>query len=810
MKVLIVGGVAGGASTAARLRRLSEQAEIIVLERGTEVSYANCGIPYHIGEVITDREKLVMVTPDYFRNTLKVDVRTLSEVTAVDRAKKRVTIHDAKNNHTYEEEYDYLVLSPGGSPVRPPISGITDPRIFTIRNLQDMDAIKKYITDKKPRTAVVVGAGFIGLEMAENLKHLGLAVSIVELADQVMNLMDYEMATIVHQHLKAKNIGLYLHDAVKAFVPGDTVAVQLNSGRSLAADLVILSIGVRPETVLASSSGLTLGTLGGIAVNERLQTSDPHIYALGDVIEVIDSVCNCPALIPLANAANKQGRIVADNIVGGNKVYRGTPGTAIAKVFDLTVAMTGTSEKRLKKQNFEYGKVHLQPGSHAGYYPDAYPMFLKLLYQKKDGRILGAQIVGHDGIDKRIDVIAALVQQRQTVYALAELELAYAPPFSSAKDPVNLAAMIAINQLEGKHPVVFWHDVPALQQEGAVFIDVRTPLEYKLNHLPGALSLPLAELRSRMQEIPKDKKVVLYCNQGKQAYFALTTVQNLGYTNCVNLSGGIKLYQMTAQPQEHEVNYVDKRDDVISIPQPTATEVCVDACGLQCPGPIMRLAKEIDKLAEGDVLTIKASDPGFRNDVGAWCETTGNTLLANVMEEGLCIARIKKGHRSITPVSGEIPHDKTLVVFSNDLDKAIASFVIANGALALGRKVTMFFTFWGLNILRKSQYVKTKKSFLDMMFGLMMPRGSKKLHLSKMDMGGIGGVLIRYVMKSKNIDSLETLMQSGMAGGIKIIACQMSMDVMGIKKEELIDGVEIGGVANYLNAAEKSDTNLFI
>ena len=488
MKVLIVGGVAGGASTAARLRRLDEKAEIIMFERGAEISYANCGIPYHIGNVIKDRSQLTLVSKEEFKNMFNVTVRINTEVLSIDRKAKKVKVKDLSNNNIYEEPYDKLVLSPGGAPLRPPIPGINDSRIFTIRNLHDMDLVISFIKEKSPKKAVIVGAGFIGLEVAENLKGLGISVSVVELAGQVMNLMDFEMASIIHEHFKLKKVALYLNDGVKEFkTGGKDISLQLGSGRILNADMVVLSIGVKPEVHLAKDAGLDIGPLGGIKVFDSLLTTDPDIYALGDAIETKESVCNCPALIPLANAANKQGRIVADNITGGKRTYDGTPATAIAKVFDLTAAITGNSEKQLNKKGIKYGKVFFIPSSHAGYYPDAFPMTFKLLYDVKDGRVLGAQIVGLDSVDKRIDVAAAMIQMKKTVYDLAVLELAYAPPYSSAKDPINLAGMIAVNQLEGKNPVVYWNEIDALKKEGALFLDVRSPLEFDLGHIDGAL-----------------------------------------------------------------------------------------------------------------------------------------------------------------------------------------------------------------------------------------------------------------------------------------------------------------------------------
>ena len=815
MKVVIVGGVAGGATTAARLRRQSEDAEIIMFERGSEVSYANCGIPYYIGGVIKDRENLVVVSEEDFKKQFKVDVRTNSEAISIDRANKKLRIKDLRNNNIYEETYDKLVLSPGGYPVRPPIPGINDPRIFTVRNLHDMDLIRSFINEKKPGKAIVVGGGFIGLELAENLHNLGMLVSVVELAGQVMNLLDFEMASVIHQHLKSNNIELYLKDAVKEFSSvGGKIEAVLSSGRKISSDMVILSIGIRPETVLAKEAGLEIGELGGIKVNKRLETSDPDIYALGDAIEINEIVSDSCSLIPLANSANKQGRIVADNITGGAQVYKGTPGTAIAKVFDITVAITGLSEKNLKKKGIEYSKAYLQPSSHAGYYPDAYPMVLKLLFCPKDGRVMGAQIIGKEGVDKRIDVISSLVQLRRTVHDMAELELAYAPPYSSAKDPVNLAGMVAINQIEGSNPVVFLDEIDKLREEGAVFIDVRTALEYNIGHIDGALNIPLSELRGRLREIPMDKKAVLYCNQGKTAYYALRVLRNLGYEKTFNLSGGFKLYKFVTAQQENtgifHGNFIDKTDELRSVVAGQGAVFFVDATGIQCPGPIMKLAKALEDKNIGDVIEISATDPGFKNDADVWCKTTGNTLLSMSQQEGKITARIQKGKKMAASFTGDIPHDKTIVVFSSDMDRAIAAFVIANGALSLGRKVTMFFTFWGLNILRKKNPPKTKKDIFEKMFGFMMPRGSTRLKLSQMNFFGIGPKLIRFIMGKKNIDSLETFIDNAKKGGVRLVACQMSMDMMGIKKEELIDGVEIGGVAAYLGAAESSDNNLFI
>ncbi len=817
MKVLIIGGVAGGASTAARLRRNDESAEIIVFEKGKEVSYANCGIPYYIGDVITDRSLLELVTPEEFKSMLNVDIRNLSEVTSIDKTNKTVTVTDHLNNKEYTESYDKLVLSPGGNPIKPPLPGIGDKKIFTIRNLADMDNIKSFINEKQPKQAVVVGAGFIGLEVAENLKDLGIGVSIVELANQVMNVVDYEMATVVHQHLHTKNIGLYLKDGVKEFkkINDDELEIVLNSGRTINADLVVLSIGIKPETTLARQADIKLGDLGGIAVDSNMLTSDKDIYALGDATEIKDCVFKKMNLIPLANSANKQGRIVADNIAGRVREYDCTSGASIAKVFDMAVGCVGSNEKNLIKNNVAYSKVYLQPSSHAGYYPDAFPMIMKLIYSTDNNKVLGAQLIGSDGIDKRIDVIATALHAGMTVYDIAKLELSYAPPFNSAKDPVNLAGMIAINQIEGTNDLIYWDQVTEYLDKGAVFVDVRDKMSYELEHIPTAINIPQKAIRDNLDKLPKDKDIVVYCNQGKTGYFAMTILQQNGFEKVKNLSGGIKLYNFTQVKQENigifENDYIDKRDDVQKVIKGPSKTIAVNACGMQCPGPIMKLSKSIEMAEIGDIIQIEATDQGFYRDAEVWADKTDNELVSLDMKDGKVIAEIKKSQKKENnKILTDIPNDKTIVVFSGDLDKAIAAFIIANGAASMGREVTMFFTFWGLNILRKNQNVKVKKGFMDKMFGMMMPRGSKKLGLSKMNMAGMGGQMIRMVMKNKNVDSLESMIQAAIDNGVKIIACQMSMDIMGIKVEELLDGVEISGVATYLGAAENADTNLFI
>lgn len=827
MKVVIVGGVAGGASAAARLRRLDEKAEIIILERGKHISFANCGLPYYIGKVIKKQDNLVVQSPEDMKKRFNIDVRVLNEVKNIDTEKKQIDVYDIKNNKNYQESYDKLILSPGAVPIKPLIKGFDAPNVFTLRDIPDTLAIKDFVDEYNPKSAVVVGAGFIGMELVENLHRRGIAITIVELAEQVLAPLDSEMASLIHQHLKEKKVELYLNDEVKEVEHQEEFSlVKLSNGREIKTDMVLIGIGVRPEVTLAKISGLEIGERGGIKVDRSLKTSNPDIYAVGDAIEVVDYINGNPTLIPLAGPANKQGRIAANNICGIVEKYEGTQGTSILKVFDMAVATTGNNEKLLKRCNVTYEKSFTHSSSHAGYYPEALPLSVKLLFSPDSGKILGAQIVGYDGVDKRIDVIATAIRAGMTVYDLEKLELAYAPPYSSAKDPVNMAGYVASNILKRDSVIIHWHDIKKLDQEKSILIDVRTPEEYSLGTIEGAKNIPVDELRNRLSEFPQDREIIVFCQVGLRAYIASKILRQKRYKNVKNLSGGYKTYFPAVQKQDNPDIYqyekIDK-SDLIKASEPSLVskdvdvkvKIKLDACGLQCPGPIMEVFKGINKMETGEVLEISATDPAFGIDLESWCKRTGNQLLRIIKEGTITRAWIKKGSEQImdnleNKEINSTGNDKTLVVFSGNLDKAIASFIIANGAAAMGRKVTMFFTFWGLNILRKPTGGKVKKDFLGRMFGMMMPKGPQKLKLSQMSMGGLGGKMIRYIMKKNNIASLEELIEQGKNQGIRIIACSMSLDLMGIKKEELIDGIEIGGVAAYLAAAETADTNLFI
>lgn len=814
MNYLIIGGVAGGATVAARLRRMDEKANIILFERGKYVSYANCGLPYYIGDTINNREKLFVQTAKGFTDRFRIDIRTEQEVTAIRPDKKEVEIKNLSTGETYTETYDKLVLSPGAEPLRPGIEGIGSKKIFTLRNVPDTDTIKNYVNTENPKRAIVVGGGFIGLEMAENLHDLGIQVDVVEMANQVMAPLDFSMAAIMHRQLTDKGVGLHLEDGVSRFEEKDGgVTVHLRSGKQIATDMVLLSIGVRPETKLAKDAGLAIGERGGIAVNDYMQTSDADIYALGDAVEVRHLVTGQPALIPLAGPANKQGRIVADNIVFGNKEkYPGSIGTSIAKVFDLTVAAAGANAKLLQRNNIPYISSYTHGASHAGYYPGAVPLSIKILFAPENGKLLGAQIVGFNGVDKRIEMLAQVIQRGGTVHDLAELEHAYAPPYSSAKDPVNMAGFVAENILNKKSRIIQWRELAELPAD-TIRIDVRTHDEYKLGTIPGFINIPVDELREHLDELPKEKPIVVTCAVGLRGYLAYRILVQNGFKHVRNLSGGYKTWSVATAPIKEIVSHKPEIPESTSYGNSDSqiNLLKVDACGLMCPGPVMQLKKNYKALKIGEQLQITATDQAFGKDVTSWCKMTGAELVALENKNGVVAATIRKQEKTAScEISRNNADNKTLIVFSDDLDKALASFVIANGAASTGKKVTMFFTFWGLNVIKKQHKPTVTKDIFGKMFGWMLPTHSGKLKLSKMNMGGAGSWMMRLIMKRKRIDSLESLIQQAIDNGVEMIACTMSMDVMGVQKEELMDNVTLGGVASYLERAEEANVNLFI
>ncbi|WEG17235.1 CoA-disulfide reductase [Alkalihalophilus pseudofirmus] len=633
-KVIIVGGVAGGATAAARLRRISEDVEIILVERGEHISFANCGLPYYIGETIKERSKLLVQTVKGMSKRFNLDIRNLSEVLSIDPQNNKLTIKNLRNGEEYEETYDKLLLSPGARPMVPPILGLSENMsAFTLRNIPDTDKIKTYVDSNKPKKAVVIGGGFIGIEMAENLVDRGIDVTLVEMAKQIMAPIDVEMASILHTHLKEKGVHLVLENGVQAFTEQGK-KVLLSDGTEIETDMTILSIGVRPENELAKSAGLELGERGGIIVNEYLQTSKEDIYAVGDAIEVVDYINGKKAMIPLAGPANRQGRIAANNMMGKKEKYQGTMGTSIAKVFDLTVAATGNNEKTLKHLGITYEVVHIHPSSHAGYYPGAAPIALKLIFDKSTGKIFGAQAVGADGVDKRIDVIATAIKGELTVEDLTNLELSYAPPFSSAKDPVNMAGYVASNIMDGELEHIQWHEVDQIVSDGGVLIDVREPMEREFGFIKGSTNIPLNDLRDRLSELPKDQTIYVSCQVGLRGYLASQILKNRGY-KVKNVDGGWKTYSSVLGGNlaiDGKTTTNDRRDTEMKSTIEIKVDRVVDVRGLTCPMPIIELKKGIESLDNGQVLELHVTDKGALNDLPTWSEKAGHTLLKTVQE----------------------------------------------------------------------------------------------------------------------------------------------------------------------------------
>ncbi|WP_235680139.1 DsrE/DsrF/DrsH-like family protein [Paenibacillus albicereus] len=934
-KILIVGGVAGGASAAARLRRLDENAQIVLFERDDHISFANCGLPYYIGGSIQDRSRLLVQTPEAMTARYRLDIRVRSEVVAVDAAARNVTVR-TRDGRTYEETYDALLLSPGAKPIVPPVPGAGLDAVTTLRNLADTDRIKSLVDRQGTRSALVVGGGFIGVEMAENLREAGLDVTLVQSSGQILAPFDPELASMLQTELERAGVRVLLHETAKAFreLAGGAVETELAGGGFIRSELVVLAVGVEPDTAFLHGSGIPLGERGHILVDESMRAGADGVYAVGDAVLVRELQSGRPSAVPLAGPANKQGRIAADAICGLPSTYKGAQGTSIIKVFGLTGAATGRSEKTLREQGVPYEATYVHPASHAGYYPNAAPMALKLLFAP-DGAVLGAQAVGADGVDKRIDSIAAVLRLGGTVHDLAELELAYAPPYSSAKDPVNMAGYTAENILAGRMPVFHAPELAERDESATLLVDVRSVMEHEAGHIPGSLLVPVDELRERLAELDPSREIWVYCQVGMRGYTASRILAQQGY-RVRNLSGGFKTYRLfeaakrmdekasqarlqapsavpiaatseapdrpdaaggaaaASQPQggsgaapaavpardgsgaigtavqeplggsradgRHAVRQdglpsSDARETAsvssaaraavetvarplasfapaaaapaavgdaparAGLPQPDAT---LDACGLSCPGPLIEVKRRMDSLEPGQVLRVQATDPGFGEDVGAWARMYGAELLqAGRAEGGRFEALLRKRPAAALAASGApastapaaapaAPEGSTLVVFSGDLDKAIASFIIANGAASSGKKVTLFFTFWGLNVIRKPERVQADKGLVGKMFGLMMPRGSTRLGMSRMNMGGLGAKMIRGVMKGSGISSLEELIQTALDQGVEIVACSMSMDVMGLKREELIDGVKVGGVGYYLGKADQSGINLFI
>lgn len=818
VKYLIVGGAAGGATAAARLRRLDEQGSIVMLEKGPYISYASCGLPYYLSGVIATPDKLLVQTPADFARRFNLEVRTGHEAVGLDTVRKVVTVK-TKDGRTYEESYDKLLLSPGSSGVRPKWPGVDLPGVFTLRSVDDALKIREYIEQRGIASAVVAGGGFIGLEAAENLRVRGLAVTLVEFAPQVMPPADPLVACALHRELLNHDVALRLNTGVKAIAQaGEDLLVTLTDGSVVGCGLLIVATGGAPNLELARLGGLKIGRRG-IVVSSNLETSVPGVYAVGDAIELINPLTRLPGGVPLAGPANRQARLAADHMCNMRWDYEGGVGTSIVKVFALKAAMTGLSERQLKEAGLKHfvSTVTVSP-SHASYYPGAMPLITKLNFDRESGRLYGVQCVGNDGVDKRVDEAALIIKHGGTIHDLTALEQCYAPPFSSAKDPLAIAGYVAQNVRSALMEPLDCRDLDSFIGSGAVLIDVRTKEEFAAGAIAGAVNIPVDDLRERLGEVPKGRKIVVYCAVGQRGYVATRILKGHGFSEVYNLSGGYKIYRLYRdylQPPLIEprggVSGQQQRIQRKDLTAESGQVLTVDACSLQCPGPIMKLKEAVDRLKEGQSVLIKATDPSFATDAQAWCKSTGQEFMGVQEQNGVVTVQVRKcaaiqDAAALTPIA----QAQTIIVFSDDLDKVLAAFVLANGALAAGRKVTMFFTFWGLNVLKKEQGSGRSNGGMMRLFQALLPRGADKLRLSRLSFGGLGGSMMKQLMRQKGVPSLSELMAQARAGGAEFIACQMSMELMGIKREELIDGVSIGGVATYMERSGHAGSNLFI
>lgn len=816
-KIVIVGGVAIGASVATRLSRLDKlNSEIIVLEKDEYISFANCGLPYYVGGEIKDRERLILQTPESLNEKYDIDVRNLSEVTKIDPKSKTVVVFDKNKNQEYTETFDYLVYGAGSEPIIVPIKNIDKvPKVFTLRNVPDVDKIKSNLENVK--NVLVIGGGFIGLEMAENLKNLNLNVTIVEKAKTIIPLFDEEMAKIAESIVVENGINLKTNNSVTEFENDGKTAIFENGDKDTF-DMVIMSIGVKPKTKLAQEAGIKVNERGAIIVNNNLQTNFDFIYAGGDAIQINNLITGEPGYIPLAGPANRQARIIANNINGIKEEYNGTLGTGVVKIFNSVAASTGLNERQLSTMKIPYKSIHMNKTNHAGYYPNPKEIDSKIIFNPETREILGAQVIGGEGAEKRIDIIATAIIGKIKVDQLKNLELAYAPPFNGPKDTVNMMGYAAENVLLNVSKLFYVQDVEAIVKKGIVILDVRTPDEFSVGHIENSVNLPLEELWNKENISKLKSPIYLTCSVGERGYMATQILRQHGIDEVYNLSGGWKLYKKfitdtNTKKSSKGIGFNMKTEIDSTTPQEQVSNIKleIDASGLQCPGPIMKLKKGMDSIENGEIVKITSTDFGFGPDAQAWSETSGHKFLSLQQDKNSVVAYIQKGGASSgNPMLTAEKNEQTIVVFSNSLDRVLASLIIANGALSMGKDVTLFFTFWGLSVLRKKPGKRLKKKTVEKMFGKMLPKGPKGLKLSQMNMGGMGKKMMLGIMKKKDVMTVQELLSQFLFLGGNIIACTMSMDVMGLKQEELINGIQFAGVAKYLNHATKSYSNLFI
>lgn len=788
-KIIIVGGVAGGASCAARLRRLDEEAEIIILERGDAVSFANCGLPYHLSGAIAKREALILQSPESLHSRFNLDVRLHATVTAIDRAAKTLTVQDTAGNRTYTEAYDVLVLSPGAEPVTPPIEGLASAsHVHRLRHLADMDGILAEIP--QAGHATVIGGGFIGLEVAENLRERGLDVALVEGSPQVLGPLDPEVVAPLHTELLSQGIDLRLETQVTGFAD-EGRTVHLNDGSSLQTDFTVLAIGVRPESDLAKAAGLDLSDRGAILVNDQLQTSDPAIYAVGDAIQVKDFVLGYDTLVPLAGPANRQGKLVADHICGREVTYQGSLGSSVLKCFRLTAASCGNNEKTLKEMDLPYQALHLYPSDHAGYYPGANALLLKVLYRPSDGALYGAQCLGHSEVHKTIDIIATAIYGGLSVYDLADLELCYAPPYSTAKAPVNFAGYVAQNVRDGLaiQPATCLDDLAA---DGAYILDVRTPAEYKAGHIKEATLIPLDDLRSRLDDLPKDQPIYIHCAIGLRGYYAARLLTQKGF-DVVNLGGGFRLYsglknQLKARP-------------LLAAPTPEpaaqAAPASLDLTGLRCPEPILEAARQLAAAPAGQALRLVLPDSQVE-EIRRYCTAQGASIKESRANGTTTL--------TVTPASGtgQAPQGLAFVLYTTDPKKITTALTLATSARAQGVPVDTVFAYWAIQSLAKSPDTGPFAANDDLTTGLTKAADFlARFHMDPTDR--LSGCLRRILNKPSQPD-LQATLDRAQAAGVNLLACRTSMEAFRLTNRDLIDPAQPVDLTDYLNRSDRQTT----
>lgn len=818
-KYIVIGGGTGGASVAARLRHLDDHAQITIVERGNEVSLASCGLPYYVGGVIQEEQRLIITPFEQFKEWMNIDVMLKTQAVGIDGDKKQVRLRNIETSGEQTLEYDALVVSVGKAKTLPKIEGLAHDGVFTLHSLSDAVKIQEYITNAQPKKAAVIGNGFLALEIAENLHTQGMSVEIITAQERVLPDLDTEMNAIVCQQLAANNVIVQTKQKITEIQHTDDSSPLLLYGqanRTASADVTVVLCEHTADTAAFAQSGLRCSSDGRVIVGSDLRTNIADVYALGDAAVLEGSAEKTGFRGSTASAAVKQARVAADSIVRGTgRQWKEPLGTRIVSVFGITAAVTGDSEEAAKNKGKETAALLTYGSNHIGYYPESLPLVIKTVFHPTTGKLYGAQVVGFDGVDKRIDVLSEALRRESSVRDLADFEHAYAPPVSNILDPVNVAGIAAENVLDGLVTPIPCTAIAKAVEEGAFLIDVRTPEEFEIGSIPDAVNIPLDTIRARIDDIPRDKPVIIFCVVGVRGYLAARILTENGVNTVYNVSGGYKTWKAVHEMHRQQIQNKEATTAMSTKTNESAAEfsgkiITVDACGLQCPGPIMRLKQEIDSAPDGARVVLKASDPGFARDAQAWANMTGNQLISLDQTGAITEAVIQKGGGQKPLNTGGSLDGATVIVFSDDLDKVLASFVLANGAAAAGKNPTMFFTFWGLSVLKRKRKPPVRKDFMGRMFSMMLPGNVDKLALSKMNFGGAGAKMMKGRMTAKQVDQLETMMAQARQAGIRFVACQMSMDIMGVSKEELIDGVEIGGVATYMEAAANSNINLFI